>query len=1408
MMKKALLVLCAVLCAWGSHAQGIAQKEIEAFAAQTGAHATTDKATGSLSYLRFPKSKPFQLPGASTAARSLGFVRDNARLFGIRPALDEFSVKDEKVDSYGKKHVALQQTYRGVPVFDGILKFHFTGNMGLSGLNGNFISGIKINPVPRLNQADAERIALGYVGGKGERPLDQPLRAHKSTLYVFQKGLVQGYRGPAYLVYEVEVRSDAGIREFLYIEAHDGRLIEQFTGNHSIHRTLYEKYISPAYLTWNEGDALPGTLDVWQRSEVETSAFIYNLMKNAFGRTSFDGLDAPMITINNSPAINCPNANWNGISANYCTGTAADDVVAHEWGHAYTEYTSGLVYGWQSGALNEGYSDIWGETVDQLNNYMDQGEQTSQQRTGCNSSTRWQLGEKTTGFGGAIRDMWDPTCFGNPGKVSDPQYWCGNGDFGGVHLNSGVINHAYALLVDGGTYNGQTITGIGLTKAAHIFWRAQAEYMTRTTDFSAQADILEAAGEDLLGETLMQLSTDDNAAEESTEKISAADLVQLSKVIQAVELRLDNPCNFQKLLADAPPLCEGANPGLAIFNEDFEHGLGDFKTSFATSSSTWVARNWSVAAAPRNHGGSAAFAYDYPGGDCSGSSQEGVITLTSPVITIPEETAGNLHLVFDHYVATEAAADGGNVKYSINGGSWKLLPASAFTANPYNNVVLSYWSTSEAGINPLAGEPAFSGTDDGSVAGSWGQSQVDLTAVGLEAGDKIRFRWDFGTDQCSGYDGWYVDNVRVYSCQVTPAVHFALESQTMNEGEGTQGQGCLPYVEKKVRISIDKAPSAPVTVTLDTPGGTARSGVTGDYTISPAVVTLQSGALSRDITVRIYNDAYVEGAETILLSYKLDAHGGNAFSAETKQNFTLTIVDDDLTPGNYTEELLSSGFDTGQQGWGTINGGTSPNTWFLVAPFDQYLNQDGRPFFRVTGNDVIRPDHVSDEILLSPVINTQGKKNLVLTFSQTWLPYEDGVPETGMVDVWDGTEWHNLLTINEDSGVLGNLFTGTPDKRTIGIPDAYANAGMRIRFHFVANLTFHWAVDDVKLTASNSTQIRTAVNTGNGASEYLGPNETAVFYHPEDGTLIGRIRNLSAHDYGCTIMEIDRTGKDETGWVGSYHITRKTYKVTPEFNNPAGKYEITLYYKTSELPNFNGSAITSMGKSAGSIGAGNTAVSSFAEVQVSSAFDTDLAYTASFDSGFSGFGLSDAPPVGPLPVTWISFTAAHTAEGNILNWSTSGEAGSDYFVVQKSRDASSFEALGTVTAAGTVKTTSTYRFTDGQAAAGITYYRIKQVDRDARFRYSRIVKVEAGAGAVTFFPNPVQSTLKVQLPSSESRTAKVQVVDAGGRTHIARDHVKVENGGLSVDMEALPSGIYQIIVNVPEGRYSVPVVKL
>ena len=117
-------------------------------------------------------------------------------------------------------------------------------------------------------------------------------------------------------------------------------------------------------------------------------------------------------------------------------------------------------------------------------------------------SYRWLQGEQSPALGGAIRDMWNPTCYGDPGKVSDAEYKCSEDDNGGVHSNSGVVNHAYSLLVDGGESNGVTVSGLGLAKSAHIFWQAQSAHLTSTSDFVDLADALATSCTELTGQPL------------------------------------------------------------------------------------------------------------------------------------------------------------------------------------------------------------------------------------------------------------------------------------------------------------------------------------------------------------------------------------------------------------------------------------------------------------------------------------------------------------------------------------------------------------------------------------------------------------------------------------------------------------------------------------------------------------------------------------------------------------------------------------------------------------------------------------------------------------------------------------------------------------------------------------------
>jgi hypothetical protein len=95
------------------------------------------------------------------------------------------------------------------------------------------------------------------------------------------------------------------------------------------------------------------------------------------------------------------------------------------------------------------------------------------------------------------------------------------------------------------------------------------------------------------------------------------------------------------------------------------------------------------------------------------------------------------------------------------------VPSSAFLANPYNSTLNTLGQGND---NPMQGQVAFTGTDGGSLTSSWGQSVINLSALGVTANSSIQFRFELGTDGCNGNDGWYIDEIVVYNCSATLSV--------------------------------------------------------------------------------------------------------------------------------------------------------------------------------------------------------------------------------------------------------------------------------------------------------------------------------------------------------------------------------------------------------------------------------------------------------------------------------------------------------------------------------------------------------------------------------------------------------------------------------------------------------------
>jgi hypothetical protein len=137
----------------------------------------------------------------------------------------------------------------------------------------------------------------------------------------------------------------------------------------------------------------------------------------------------------------------------------------------------------------------------------------------------------------------------------------------------------------------------------------------------------------------------------------------------------------------------------------------------------------------------------------------------------------------------------------------------------------------------------------------------------------------------------------------------------------------------------------------------------------------------------------------------------------------------------------------------------------------------------------------------------------------------------------------------------------------------------------------------------------------------------------------------------------------------------------------------------------------------------------------------------------------------PLPINLISFSA--TKELNPasvrLEWTTASERNNDYFVVERSRNAIEFEALEKVKGAGNRDLVRTYAANDRNPLPGIAYYRLKQIDLDGKFSYSKVISIEMEVTGFTISPNPADGKKFSVSWSSPAGKAEIYIYDQAGR---------------------------------------------
>lgn len=471
------------------------------------------------------------------------FFEKSRTALGLSPR-DEFRLLRSNTDELGMTHHRFQQYHKGYPVEGATYVLHETDGR-VATANGNLYNGTEMVEPPKvLRETDAldQVMKLAptqqflWLDKKAEDDLKTRNDDPNATFYPEGK-LVWLQSDGLRLAWTFDLHTADGQSERVWLDAATGEALKRLpldihcdagtgvttwngtvnisTDQSGMNFILLDDCQAPNIHVFNAQDSASTAFSTeytdadnnWQGQTSAIQTFFglrqsWQYFLNTFGRNSYNNAGANINGYNQAGFIgangtrNWSNASWSPgaqilrFGDNGTDGTANDDwntvdIVGHEFAHAVTSNEADLDYEGESGALNESFSDIFGEMVELFTE-------------GAND---WLVGADR----GAIRDM------SNPNNANDPDTYLGTNwvaigatcdgtnDQCGVHTNSGVQNFWFFLLSQGGSGvndNGDTysVQGIGAASAAAIAYRNLTVYLTNTSGYAdAKQGAIQAA---------------------------------------------------------------------------------------------------------------------------------------------------------------------------------------------------------------------------------------------------------------------------------------------------------------------------------------------------------------------------------------------------------------------------------------------------------------------------------------------------------------------------------------------------------------------------------------------------------------------------------------------------------------------------------------------------------------------------------------------------------------------------------------------------------------------------------------------------------------------------------------------------------------------------------------------------
>jgi Zn-dependent metalloprotease len=470
----------------------------------------------------------------------------------------DFKVLSKDKDNIGYTHIRLQQLLEGVPVLGGIYIMHFKGEK-LHSMNGVFIK--LESKSTTLSEAICLKNALDSTGAQQymwESEMEEHvIKEIKEDEYAtwYPKGELMyvpeslNFKSDQfYLCYKFNIHTlIPRTAENVFVDANTGKIVARENQLHTtdVNGLAYTKYSGQKAIvtdstapfnyrlrensrgngiytlnlrkTTNYGGAVDFTdsNNYWNnvntnKDEVATDCHwgaetTYDYYKNKFNRNSYNNNNARILSYVHY-SNNYDNAFWDGFRMTYGDGNVfkpltSIDVCGHEITHAVTSNTANLIYSYESGQLNESFSDIFGNSIE---------------RYGKPNDYSWKIGEEITVDSSGLRNMFNPKLKGHPRCYKSTNWYFGTADNGGVHLNSGVQNWWYYLITEGGSgtndvSNVYDVDSLGILSAEQIAYRNLTVYLTPSSQYADARFYSIRAAVDLFGECSKEVIAVTNA---------------------------------------------------------------------------------------------------------------------------------------------------------------------------------------------------------------------------------------------------------------------------------------------------------------------------------------------------------------------------------------------------------------------------------------------------------------------------------------------------------------------------------------------------------------------------------------------------------------------------------------------------------------------------------------------------------------------------------------------------------------------------------------------------------------------------------------------------------------------------------------------------------------------------------